>query len=197
MARLWLALASLFSLTLPAGRSSAQEPAAVRGIPVLQMQGCIACHSLDGSPSAGPTFFERFGRPTRVIKGGVEMDVMFDAAYVQSSLEDPSGALVPGYAPGIMPRFVLSPDQLAAVTRAIAALGPTHRPPQRPLPVASLLGLLGCAAAVHLALWWRGVRDFLTRSFGAPGHWAIYLFAQLACWLPAAWLIWQHVAQGY
>lgn len=179
---------------LPSG-AAAQTSAPTRGLSILQMQGCIACHSLDGSISAGPTFLGRYGRPTRVVVDGVETERLFDADYVRRSLEDPAEALAVGYAPGVMPRFVLTAEQLAAVNRALAALGPgpadeTGEP--RPLPrLLTVCAWVAAAGATHLALWQRRVRAWLTHTFGRPGHLALYGVAMLTSVVPAGFLLWR------
>jgi cytochrome c oxidase subunit 2 len=67
-------------------------------------RGCLGCHSLDGSPGAGPTFKGVMGRRQVVITKGVPRTIIVDDDYLRRSIVDPPADLVKGFQP-IMPEF--------------------------------------------------------------------------------------------
>ncbi len=97
-----------------------RKPAkAKRGMEVLEKYGCLACHSLDGTKKAGPTFKGIWGHQTTVVTNGAERIVTVDESYLRRSLEDPNADLVKGYQP-IMPKFTqLTRDEMEAVIDAL------------------------------------------------------------------------------
>ncbi len=76
----------------------------MHGIQVLEKYGCLACHSLDGTPKMGPTFKGSWGQQITVVSTGVERTITFDAPYLRRSLLEPNADIVKGYPP-IMPKF--------------------------------------------------------------------------------------------
>lgn len=66
-----------------------------------QMRGCAQCHSLDGSPLAGPTFKGFTTREHKLRDGSV---VQPTEEYIRESIQDPSAKVVEGYEP-VMPSF--------------------------------------------------------------------------------------------
>jgi mono/diheme cytochrome c family protein len=61
--------------------------------------GCQGCHSLDGSPSSGPTFKGLAGS-MRKLAGGETVEA--DDAYLLDAIVDPDKHIAEGYQPGIM-----------------------------------------------------------------------------------------------
>jgi mono/diheme cytochrome c family protein len=61
--------------------------------------GCQGCHSLDGSPSSGPTFKGLFGSTHKLTNG---QTVEADEQYLLDSIIDPDKQIVAGYQPGVM-----------------------------------------------------------------------------------------------
>lgn len=96
-----------------------QKPAAAkRGLEVLKSQGCLGCHTLDGTKALGPTFKGVWGRDVTVVTNGAERTVTVDEPYVRRSLEQPNADIVKGY-PAVMPAFKLSDDEVAAIVLAL------------------------------------------------------------------------------
>lgn len=187
--RVSAALLLLLSCSPAAARAEDVTTVPTRGLSLLRMQGCTACHSLDGSVSAGPTFYRRFGEATQVVVDGRTTTVVFNEAYIRASLEDPSGMLAPGYAPGVMPRFALTEEQLEAITEAIAYVGKEPAPPRPAWGRALLAGaLLAWAALLHILIWKTRARSWARSRFGAAGHGALYGMLLLASTWAASWL---------
>ncbi len=95
-----------------AGGSDTTQPitidpeAASRGEVLAEGQGCLQCHTTDGTSASGPTWKGLAGS-TRPLESGEE--VVADEAYLFNSIVDPNSQVVEGYEP-IMPTFY--PDQL-------------------------------------------------------------------------------------
>lgn len=69
------------------------------GLKLLQLKGCVACHSSDGSKLVGPSFKGIYGHTARVMTNGVEREVMVDDEYIRRSLLEPNADVVVGYQP--------------------------------------------------------------------------------------------------
>lgn len=82
----------------------APEGEAEEGMKLLRKHGCIGCHSLDGSPSVGPTFKGIWGRQVTVVADGKERTVKADEAYLKRAILDPQADLVKGFPP-VMPSY--------------------------------------------------------------------------------------------
>ncbi len=65
-----------------------------------QQFGCLGCHSVDGSPGAGPTWLGVYGREEALTDGTT---VTVDDAYLSESILDPNKVIVAGFNPNVMP----------------------------------------------------------------------------------------------
>lgn len=82
-------------------------------------RGCVACHSVDGSPSLAPGWLNIFGKTETLTDGS---SVVVDADYFKESILDPSAKMVDGY-PAVMIPYDLSPEQLDALVAYAQSLG--------------------------------------------------------------------------
>ncbi len=80
---------------------AAATPGAL-GLKILRDNGCIACHSLDGSKLVGPSYKGIFGHEVEVETNGVERTVIVDAEYIKKSIYSPDEDLVKGFSKGLM-----------------------------------------------------------------------------------------------
>ena len=62
--------------------------------------GCMACHSIDGSPLVGPTWLNVFGKEERMTDGTI---ITVDEEYLRESILNPNNLIVEGYPANIMP----------------------------------------------------------------------------------------------
>ncbi len=94
-------------------RYLADKEAASSALPPEQLgkmlytkKGCIACHSIDGSPSTGPTWLHDFGTMVPLSKPTADgsMQVLMDENYIRESVIYPQAKARPGYPPS-MPSF--------------------------------------------------------------------------------------------
>lgn len=88
------------------------------GMKLLQLRGCIACHSTDGTPSTGPTFKGMYGRQEKLSDGST---LSVDDDYVRESVLSPGAKVVSGFQP-IMPAFQLSDSELRDLTEYLKTL---------------------------------------------------------------------------
>lgn len=106
---------------LAATTEAAADPLA-RGAEMAQQQGCLGCHSLDGSRRIGPSFKGLFGQPREVTRDGRSVTVTADAAYLQRAIREPAAEVIVGYPP-VMPPFTdLSEADLQALITWLESL---------------------------------------------------------------------------
>lgn len=95
------------------GDSAADGPEAGRA--VAEAQGCLGCHSTDGSDIAGPTFKGMYGK-----KGSAADGAVVDGPYVESVLKDPAGRIGK---PSAMPSYTaLSDAERATLLKFLESL---------------------------------------------------------------------------
>jgi len=81
-----------------------EKPAAADvGKALLQKHGCLGCHSLDGTPSVGPTFQGIGGRQVTVLTNGESRALTADRAYLEKSILEPGADIVEGFPPAMPP----------------------------------------------------------------------------------------------
>ena len=85
---------------------------------ILEDNGCTACHSLDGSERAGPTFKGLYGSK-RLLANGTS--VVADEAYLLESIETPDAKVVKGFEP-TMPAMPVGPAEQRAIIEYLKTL---------------------------------------------------------------------------
>jgi cytochrome c oxidase subunit II len=75
------------------------------GFQVLQVHGCGACHSSDGTKLVGSTFKDLYGSRVEVVIGKSTKTVVADDEYIRKSVYEPNVEVVKGYTPGLMPTY--------------------------------------------------------------------------------------------
>lgn len=63
--------------------------------------GCIGCHSVNGTPGAGPTWQGLYGKERPLADGST---VLADDAYIRNSILLPNSQIAEGFNPNIMPQ---------------------------------------------------------------------------------------------
>lgn len=111
----WLKTQPTFAATRvrapPAGNAAAM------GQSLAQARGCVACHSVDGSLGAGPTWKGLFGKNEALADGS---KVLVDEAFLKNEIRDPQARVVKGFAP-IMPKAELPEEEVDALVAYIKA----------------------------------------------------------------------------
>ncbi|MGE0632144.1 MAG: cytochrome c oxidase subunit II [Pseudobdellovibrionaceae bacterium] len=84
-------------------------------------KGCVACHSLDGSPKVGPTFKGVFGHEVELDNG---TKVVADENYLRRSIMEATSETVKGFPKGAMPSFQgqISEEELSGLIQFIKEL---------------------------------------------------------------------------
>ncbi len=105
------------------------------GTEAAAQQGCLRCHTLDGTPHIGPTWAGLYRSRVPLANGGT---VVADEAYLTESMMDPLAKIHAGYAP-VMPSYhgLLSPGETAAMIELIKSLRDVPgraTPPMEPSP---------------------------------------------------------------
>lgn len=88
---LWLLVTLLAACT---GGRQQEKP---EGLRLMEVQGCIACHSLDGSKRIGPHLNGVFGSTVVVTSNGKTRTIIADRAYLKRSILDPRADVVAGF----------------------------------------------------------------------------------------------------
>ncbi len=86
----------------PAAKGTAKKEAPEEGSRLIEVKGCVACHSTDGTQKIGPTFKGVFGRRETVIRNGQEREITVDETFIKQTLLHPERDRVKGFPP-IMP----------------------------------------------------------------------------------------------
>jgi cytochrome c oxidase subunit II len=92
-------------------KAASADPAVARGRQLAQDKGCIACHSLDGSKTVGPSWKGLYGKEEELADG---RKVKVDDAYLRESIVNPNAAIVKGFPPA-MPPSQLDDQEMAAL----------------------------------------------------------------------------------
>lgn len=87
------------------------------GFNIVKRNGCLACHSLDGTKLVGPTWKGLMGRTEVVVTKGKTRELIVDSAYIWKSIYDPNADIVKGYNKGLMISYKneLSEEDLSAI----------------------------------------------------------------------------------
>jgi cytochrome c oxidase subunit II len=91
-----------------------------RGAQLAEQQGCLSCHSMDGTALVGPTWLGLYGSQRSLEDGST---VVADDEYLRKAILDPGSQVVEGF-PNIMPAAYtfLSDEELAALVAYIESL---------------------------------------------------------------------------
>ena len=90
-----------------------------RGQAMVAANGCAACHSINGSPGIGPTWFGLLGRQEELTDGSV---VVADEAYIAESIKAPQAKIVHGFETQLMPTYSFTDEQIADIVAYIKTL---------------------------------------------------------------------------
>jgi cytochrome c oxidase subunit 2 len=104
-------------LTDAKAESEKELPLAELGRQLYQQQGCMGCHSVDGSAMIGPTFAGLFGKERNFTDGTT---AIADEEYLQESIYEPRNKIVVGYNPVMISyQGILNDQQVNALIEFI------------------------------------------------------------------------------
>lgn len=143
----WLNSQPTFAQTLSSAAKPSRESVLELGRQLAQNHGCLACHSLDGSASLGPSWKDLYGRSEQLADGS---SVQVDEAYLIESIREPKAKLVQGYPP-VMVAYTFNQaelDALLALIKSLSGATPDQQAPAGADDLAAqgrqLAGTLGC-----------------------------------------------------
>jgi cytochrome c oxidase subunit II len=94
------------------------------GMSLIRQNGCVACHSVDGTKIVGPSFKGIYGEKTIVLVNGAEQQVTVDDNYIHESVLEPNAKVVKGFPQGQMQSYkgILTEDQIKQIAEYIKSL---------------------------------------------------------------------------
>ena len=113
----WLKAQPTFATTRTPAKDGGATAGAGLGKSLAQAKGCVACHSVDGSRGAGPTWQGLFGKTETMADGST---ALVDEAFLKNEIRNPTARVVKGFAP-IMPTIDLPDNELDALVDYIKA----------------------------------------------------------------------------
>jgi len=72
---------------------------------ITRANGCIGCHSTDGSKLVGSSLKDLYGAEKTILVGGEEQTIIVDKPYLRKAIVDPNAEIVKGYPMGVMPVY--------------------------------------------------------------------------------------------
>jgi cytochrome c oxidase subunit 2 len=99
--------------------AAALDTPEARGQALVAANGCIACHSFNGTPGIGPTWGGLFGSTVALSDG---TSVTADEAFIAESIEAPQAKIVAGYETQVMPAYVFTDQEIADIVAYIKTL---------------------------------------------------------------------------
>jgi cytochrome c oxidase subunit 2 len=89
------------------------------GRALVSQNGCLACHSVDGTALTGPTWRGLSGSTVELSDGST---VVADATYLIASIADPGAQVALGFQLGIMPQYSLTEAQVNDIVSYLQTL---------------------------------------------------------------------------
>lgn len=115
----WLADNTAAAISARATEDADPNPNAGRGEVLYTVQGCKACHSIDGTKGIGPTWKGVADSQVRLADGTT---VLADQAFLEESIREPNAKIVAGYKENAMPDFGLTENQIRDLVAFIQTL---------------------------------------------------------------------------
>ena len=89
---------------------------------LMERQGCLMCHSIDGTFDQGPTFKGLFGSRLTVLRGEQEVELEADEEYLRRAILRPEAELVKGFHWDMPPPEDLSEEDLQQIIEYLKTL---------------------------------------------------------------------------
>jgi cytochrome c oxidase subunit 2 len=90
-----------------------------RGETLVVQNGCLGCHSIDGSPGTGPTWLGIYDRQEELSDGSL---ITVDDDYIIESMLNPQAKIVAGFEGVLMPAYEFSDEQLQDIIAYLKTL---------------------------------------------------------------------------
>lgn len=95
---------------------------AAQGQALYTSKGCVACHSIDGTPRVGPSLKGLDGKKGKVTVAGAVQDITVDDAYLKESIQNPNAKIVQGFPPVMIVATPLTDAEIDHVIAYIKTL---------------------------------------------------------------------------
>jgi cytochrome c oxidase subunit 2 len=97
---------------------------ALPGLSIIKKNGCVACHSFDGTKIVGPSFKGIYGKKVTVLVNGIEKQVTVDDDYILESIFEPNAKIVKGFQKGLMQPYkdLIKKDEVKQIVEYIKSL---------------------------------------------------------------------------
>lgn len=125
---------------------TAADDAKPEAVTILETQGCLDCHSIDGTELVGPTLKDIYGRETVIVTPDGEKTVAADDAYIRKAIYDPSSEIVKNYE-DMMPPYegVVSEEDMTKLIEFFKNGGvKVDKPGEKGRVIAENEGCMGC-----------------------------------------------------
>lgn len=104
------------SASKPTAREPAQNAALIAaGEALANQNGCLGCHSLDGSRQVGPSLLGLAGSERTFSSNGQDATAIADFDYLARALREPSAEIAQGYPPAMPPYTHLTEEEIKAL----------------------------------------------------------------------------------
>ncbi len=110
----------IYQLNFDAMEVEIDDAIAQRGQEISTQEGCIACHTVDGSLGVGPSWQGMMGRIETLEDG---TNIVVDEDYFRESIRYANRRMVQGY-PRVMPSYLLEEEELVALIAFARRLSP-------------------------------------------------------------------------
>jgi len=101
----------IYQLNFDAMEVEINDVVAQRGQEISTEQGCIACHTVDGSLGVGPSWLGMMGRVETLDDGST---IVVDEEYFRESIRYANRKMVAGY-PKVMPSYWMEAEEFIAL----------------------------------------------------------------------------------
>jgi cytochrome c oxidase subunit II len=101
----------IYQLNFDAMEVEVDNALAQRGQEISTQEGCIACHTVDGSLGVGPSWQGMIGRIETLDNG---TSIVVDEVYFLESIRYAKRKMVDGY-PNVMPSYMMEEEEIDAL----------------------------------------------------------------------------------
>jgi cytochrome c oxidase subunit II len=121
----WLRTQQSFGALMAAVADRVEDEDVATGRRLADQLGCMACHTVDGRRSVGPTWLGLYGSEVTLADGS---RVVADEDYLRRAITNPSAELTQGF-PNVMPAYDhLSADDIDALVAYVRAVSAAETP---------------------------------------------------------------------
>jgi len=91
---------------------------------LMEKNGCVVCHSSDGTKIVGPSYKGVYGHKVTVITDGKEREIVADDEYIKRSIYEPEADVVKGFVKGQMVSYktILNDQDVANIIEYLKTL---------------------------------------------------------------------------